>query len=250
VRRNLLILGLVLAVIGIVLCLYVEDAASNWGAWYRAPMLFEYQKEPTEILDIRVDMYAYLDLNLKRGTRVEYSFSANNTVHFLVMDRRNYEQWKAGESFDAIHEDLTINSAQFVLVASRTDKFYFVIDPVGEYTVRVSVNRVISYMGPPSAFVAVGLIGVGAIVGLLGFRLKPRIPAGLLDLVKTRGRVKIAALAWDLHTTEAHVEIGVQELIRAGHPIRFEAETREVVYVNPQINRFVGNGRETDGACR
>jgi len=234
-KRNILILGLVLAVVGIVLWLYAEDATSNWDVWYRTSFLYEYRKAPREDLDIPADMYIYLDLPLKRGTQVEYSFSANNTVNFLVMDGRNYERLKAEESFNIIDGLDNINSTQFMFVAPKTDNFYFVINQAGEYPLRVSVTYTVSYLSPPIAFGGLGLIGVGAVVALLGFRgwiFKPKIaiPPRLLDLVKTRGRIKIDQLAQELGTTEAHVETGVYELMRAGHPIRFEAETREVVY--------------------
>lgn len=112
-----------------------------------------------------------------------------------------------------------------------SDKYYFVLDPIGESIVRASITKTFSY-GEFSILPWAGLILIiiGGGLASWSYRYKPKVPSGLLDTVKTRGRVRISELAQEFGTTEARIEIGVYELMRAGQPIRFEAETREVVY--------------------
>ena len=42
-RKNILIVGLALAAVGVGSWLYAEDAASNWNVWCSSPVLYEYE---------------------------------------------------------------------------------------------------------------------------------------------------------------------------------------------------------------
>ena len=67
--------------------------------------------------------------------------------------------------------------------------------------------------------------------GILGLVSKEKTALGVLGVAKLYGRLEIADLAAKLGKTEADVELAVIELQSKGEPIRFEAETREVIYI-------------------
>jgi hypothetical protein len=158
-------------------------------------------------------------------------FSANRTLNFFIVDSKNHEKLAAREPFDAIYEMEAASRAQFEFEVPKSDKFYFVIENPGEAPVRAFITQKASYGSfSPIFFVAAGLIIAGVVVTLLGILLKPDILPHILDIVRTRRRIRVYELAMGLGTTEALVEKGVYELIRKGHPIRFNAETREVHY--------------------
>ena len=215
-RKSLLIVGLVLAVVG----------ASLLGI---SGFKFYSYEAHSESVNIEAEHYCYYWFDVGAETRLEFSFSSSDMVDFVVMDSASYERWEAGESVKVVYLRRNCTSALFAFDTPKDDKYYFVIDNSWGPPVSVSLTRVVSY-GSPVSYAAVVIIAIGAGVALWGVRLKPKIPPGLLDIVKTRGRVRIGELAQELRTTEARVEIGVYELMGAGHPIRFEAETREVVY--------------------
>jgi len=66
--------------------------------------------------------------------------------------------------------------------------------------------------------------------GILSLVSKEKTSLGVLGVAKLYGRLKIADLAAKLGKTEADVELAVIELQSKGEPIKFEAETREVIY--------------------
>jgi len=218
-KKNILIIGLVFVVVGIVLL-----------AFAGLPQTFSYEQESGSD-KVEAGYHYYYMFDVPTGRRLEFSFSSNSAVDFLVMDSENYEKAVAGKSFVTIYEQLDTNQASFAFETPKADKFYFVIDNTGPGSASWTYTHAVSYgRFSPVSWAGTGLIPVGAVIAFLGVILKPKIPPRLLDLVKTRGRIKIDQLAQELGTTEARVETGVYELMRAGHPIRFEAETREVVY--------------------
>lgn len=68
--------------------------------------------------------------------------------------------------------------------------------------------------------------------GILGLVSKEKIALRVLDVIRLYGRLKIDDLASKIGKTEADVELAIMELQAKGEPIKFEAETREVIYMD------------------
>lgn len=59
---------------------------------------------------------------------------------------------------------------------------------------------------------------------------REKAPERVLEVARLYGRIGIRDLATAIGRTEADAELSVIKLQSRGHPIRFDAERREVIY--------------------
>ena len=71
---------------------------------------------------------------------------------------------------------------------------------------------------------------LGITGGILALVSKEKVPERVLEVVRLHGRIGIRDLATRTGKTEADVELSVIKLQSEGQPIKFDAETREIIY--------------------
>lgn len=86
-KKNILILGAALAAIGIVIIAFAGLPKSAG---------FE---QHSESKDIEVGTYSYWAFDLEKGEKLEFSFSTNDSVDFVVVNSENYEYATGGTGF-------------------------------------------------------------------------------------------------------------------------------------------------------
>ena len=75
------------------------------------------------------------------------------------------------------------------------------------------------------------LVGIwGIIGGILALVSREKMPERVLEIARLYGRIGLKDLAAATGKTEADVELSVINLQSKGHPVRFDAERREVIY--------------------
>lgn len=91
------------------------------------------------------------------------------------------------------------------------------------------------------------IIGLGIIGGILGLISNERVEERVLGMAKLFWRMKISDVAAKLAITEADVELAVINLQSKGELVKFDVETREVIYGYPEFVTVQGVVTDKDG---
>jgi hypothetical protein len=219
-RKKIVIGGVIVLVVGALLFVY---------GFFLPPR--ETVVDTTET--IQASHYSGYWFEVPIGMSIYSEYAASNEVEFYVLDSHNFELFDAGEDCEEIYYSVGKSNVH-TFHAPKDDTYYVVLCNLGDSDVSASlkISREVSW-ARLIWFGGIGLSAIGFIGLIAGLILKPKmveVPSRLLDAIKLYGRMKISEMAAQFKTTEADVELAVIKLKSNGEPIKFDRETREVVY--------------------
>lgn len=225
-RRKFVIGGVIVLLVGVLLFIY---------AFFFPPR----ESIVNTTVTIPAGHYQWFAVGVPFGMSTYSEYTASDDVEFIILDSHNYGLFEAEKDWDKIEETIYYffgRSEAHMFHAPKDDTYYFILNNFGDNDVSASVK----ILGGVSwarlvYFGGIGISAIGFISLIIGVVLKPKIvevPSRLLDAMKLYGRMKISELAARFKTTEADVELAVIKLKSKGKPIRFDRETREVIYTS------------------
>lgn len=106
---------------------------------------------------------------------------------------------------------------------------------------------ILTFFAYEHSIIGRGTIGMSIMGGVLGLISNERVEERVLGMAKLFWRMKISDVAAKLAITEADVELTVINLQSKGEVVKFDVETREVIYGYPEFVTVQGVVTDKDG---
>ena len=133
IRKNVVVLGIILVVVGVILFFYVSNSTFWLEMW-------------NETITIPSDKFLHLNVpGVEYGMKVYSEYTASNEVRFYLLDESNYNSYKAFLKEGMFTGFLFVYNSEgasdsYTFTAPKDDTYYVVFFGSGDYDVSVTVK--------------------------------------------------------------------------------------------------------------